>query len=281
MKKQAGFTLAELVVSMGIFVLIIGAIVVLFSTSLKAMILGKEQETAYAQARMVMNDLKTTLRYAEDKEKIDATSTTTTLEYKGSMNIGNDPGQQTAQDYERQISWDGANKRLAIRWKYYYPGKDVTTSSDWQGPIYFPEDADKNGAFDSPEYLAAYNKMLDGEGNNVSGMPFPIFKASYQGGDVFNIVLPIKYKFENSYKIDVLRSRVTAVEYEEKVTDDSRFTGATGMNAKNQAFIDRVLATTPPSNVGSTWRSQDLLWRWLNLTDTGNIMGPGYEEVTA
>jgi prepilin-type N-terminal cleavage/methylation domain-containing protein len=56
MNKKAGFTLAELLVSMAIFVIIIGAIAALFGTSLKAMVYGKAQEVAYAEASLVMND---------------------------------------------------------------------------------------------------------------------------------------------------------------------------------------------------------------------------------
>jgi type II secretory pathway pseudopilin PulG len=295
MKKRAGFTLAELLVSMAIFVLIIGAIAALFGTSLKAMVYGKNQERAYAEARNVMNDIKTTLRYA-DKNTISPTEpseSTTLFTYSGQMNTGNDPSKQIAEEdkqkYAREISWDDGSKRLKIRWKYYYPGKATTTSSSWQGPIYFPENGDKNGAFSTDEYIKVYNEMLKDENRTVSGTPFPIFKGEYEGKDVFNIVLPIKYAFEGGKKVEILRSRVATKDYEETEVDKSLFSGGSltskngGFNAKNKDLIERVLATDPTKSpgVGSTWRSQDLLWRWLNLKDSGSVMGPGHIKVKA
>lgn len=291
MKKQSGFSLAELVISMGIFVLIIGAIVALFATSIKAMVYGRNQEAAYAEARAVMNDLTTTLRYADGpdesatgKNKIEVDNKSTQLEYHGTMTIGNDPSNEDNEkrEYKRRITMETKDgvKRLKIEWTGFYPGqKDPTSNKDAYTDdkvVYFPANT-KNAAFDNEEYLAVYNSMLADAGITVSGIPFPIYKATYQGGKVFNIALPIKYAFEGGSKVEVLRSRVTTDDYEEKTTTESRFAE---MTAKNQDLINRVLATTPPGNVGGTWRSQDLLWRWLNLTDQGNITGPGYEKVT-
>ena len=277
MKKQAGFSLAELVISMGIFVLIMGAIVALFSTSIKAMVYGRNQEAAYAEARAVMNDLTTTLRYADSKNTLDADNSTTQLEYSGTMTIGNDPSNEDNdnRDYKRRITMETKDgvKRLKIEWTGFYPGqKDPTSNKDAytnDKVIYFPSNT-KNAAFDNEEYLAVYNSMLADAGVTVSGTPFPIYKATYQGGKVFNIALPIKYPFEGGSKVDVLRSRVTTDDYEEKTTTESRFDA---MNATNRTVINNVLAVKAPGSVGGTWRSQDLLVRWM-APSTG-FGGPG------
>ena len=62
MRKQAGFTLVELLVGMLVTMLIMGALVSLFSSSVQSEMSGFKQQEVYAQARAVVNDLKTTLR---------------------------------------------------------------------------------------------------------------------------------------------------------------------------------------------------------------------------
>ena len=69
MKKQSGFTLIELVVAMAVLGLIMGAMVYLFGSSVTSLHVGARQEVVYEEARLLMNELKTTLRYA-DKDSI-------------------------------------------------------------------------------------------------------------------------------------------------------------------------------------------------------------------
>ena len=64
MKKQSGFTLIELVVAMAVLGLIMGAMVHLFGSSVTSLHVGARQEVVYEEARLLMNELKTTLRYA-------------------------------------------------------------------------------------------------------------------------------------------------------------------------------------------------------------------------
>ena len=286
MNKKAGFTLAELLVSMSIFVIIIGAIVALFGTSMKAMIYGKNQERAYAEARNVMNDIKTTLRYADDKDTILPSLTSTTLSYGGTMIINNDPSNTNSVAYTRKISFNSAKTQLEIEWTGFYPGESSTSGTK---KILFPASGHEgDSAFNTDEYRKACQDMFTDTSTTVSGIPFPIFKGTYEGKEVFNIVLPIQYTFEGGKKVEILRSRVASEEYEETEASSSRFSGTgssdtTSMNFKNKDLIKRVLATDPNDSygVGNKWRSQDLLWRWLNLTDTGSVTGPGHEEVTA
>jgi prepilin-type N-terminal cleavage/methylation domain-containing protein len=285
MNKKAGFTLAELLVSMAIFVIIIGAIAALFGTSLKAMVYGKNQERAYAEARNVMNDIKTTLRYADDKNKILPELTSTSVEYGGTMIINNDPSNTNSKVYTRNISFNTEKNRLEIAWTGFYPGESGTSGTK---TIYFPAKGHEgDSAFNTDEYRKACQDMFTDNTTPVPDIPFPIFKGTYEGKDVFNIVLPIQYTFEGGKKVEILRSRVASEEYEETEANFSRFSGSsssdtTSMNSKNKDLIKRVLATDPTKSpgVGKEWRSQDLLWRWLNLTDTSSVMGPGYEKVT-
>ena len=65
MRNKAGFTLIELLVGMLVTMLIMGALVSLFSSTVQSQMSGFKQQEVYAQARAVMNDLKTTLRYAD------------------------------------------------------------------------------------------------------------------------------------------------------------------------------------------------------------------------
>ena len=70
MRKQSGFSLIELVVAMAVLALIMGAMVHLFGGSVVSLHTGSKQEVVYEEARLVMNELKTTLRYA-DKDSIE------------------------------------------------------------------------------------------------------------------------------------------------------------------------------------------------------------------
>ena len=87
MKKQSGFTLIELVVAMAVLGLIMGAMVHLFGSSVTSLHVGARQEVVYEEARLLMNELKTTLRYA-DKDSIDPeqpTVSTSKFSYKGNL----------------------------------------------------------------------------------------------------------------------------------------------------------------------------------------------------
>lgn len=219
MKKQAGFTLAELIVSMGIFVLIIGAVAALFGTSLKAMVYGKNQERAYAEARNVMNDLKTTLHYANKKNTILPSLTSTSVDYGGTMIINNDPSNTNSVAYTRKISFNSAKTQLEIEWTGFYPGESSTNGTK---KILFPATGHEgDSAFNTDEYRKACQDMFTDTSTIVSGIPFPIFRGTYEGKEVFNIVLPIQYAFEGGKKVEILRTRVAAEDYAEDTEESA------------------------------------------------------------
>ena len=85
MKKQSGFTLIELVVAMAVLGLIMGAMVHLFGSSVTSLHVGARQEVVYEEARLLMNELKTTLRYADSINPQNPDDKTTILSYSGTM----------------------------------------------------------------------------------------------------------------------------------------------------------------------------------------------------
>ncbi|MDD4321122.1 MAG: prepilin-type N-terminal cleavage/methylation domain-containing protein [Acidaminococcaceae bacterium] len=76
MKKNAGFTLIELVVAIVLMGIVFGTIIGLFSQSVKQQQAGVSQQELFSQARAMMAEIKTTLRYA-DKDSIKFYSGTT------------------------------------------------------------------------------------------------------------------------------------------------------------------------------------------------------------
>ena len=80
MKKNAGFTLIELIVAIVLMGVIFGTIIGLFSKEITQQQAGVSQQELFTQARAIMNEVKTTLRYADiDSIKFYNGATETTL----------------------------------------------------------------------------------------------------------------------------------------------------------------------------------------------------------
>lgn len=108
MKKQSGFTLIELVVAMAVLGLIMGAMVHLFGSSVTSLHVGARQEVVYEEARLLMNELKTTLRYADSINPQNPDDKTTILSYSGTMwNRHMDIGAADADNisYDITVEW--------------------------------------------------------------------------------------------------------------------------------------------------------------------------------
>lgn len=159
-----------------------------------------------------MNDIKTTLRYAAEKNTKTPSLTSSSIDYEGTIIINNDPSNTESRDYTRTISFNTQRNQLVIEWKKFYPGQ-----SGESGTVYFPADGhvDKNSAFNTDEYRKACKDMLAEGNTSVPDTPFPIFKGTYEGKEVFNIVIPIQYDFEGGKKVEILRSRIAADDYTE------------------------------------------------------------------
>ena len=65
MKKNAGFTLIEILVAIVLMGIIFGTIIGLFSKGITQQQAGVSQQELFTQARAIMNEVKTTLRYAD------------------------------------------------------------------------------------------------------------------------------------------------------------------------------------------------------------------------
>ena len=65
MSTKKGFTLVELLVGITIVLLIFGSIIGIFGSSFKLSQTGLKQQEAYAEARQALQEIKTTLRYAD------------------------------------------------------------------------------------------------------------------------------------------------------------------------------------------------------------------------
>lgn len=186
MKKQAGFSLIELVVAMAVLALIMGAMVHLFGGSVTSLHTGAKQEVVYEEARLLMNELKTTLRYA-DKDSIDPKKPddkTTKFSYSGTMwdrHMDIKDGQNIS--YDIIVQWkDAGNGLKQLEVKRFTDGKLETTTL-------FPTDS-ANSVF-------------------KEGSPFPITAETvYKEVVMYKIALPVQYLLNGKMKTQTLETKV-------------------------------------------------------------------------
>lgn len=181
MKKQAGFSLIELVVAMAVLALIMGAMVHLFGGSVTSLHTGARQEVVYEEARLLMNELKTTLRYA-DKVSIDPK--VPDLTYSGTMwdrHMDIKDGQNIS--YDIIVQWkDAGNGLKQLEVKRFTDGKLETTTL-------FPTDS-ANSVF-------------------KEGSPFPITAETvYKEVVMYKIALPVQYLLNGKMKTQTLETKV-------------------------------------------------------------------------
>ena len=185
MKKQSGFTLIELVVAMAVLGLIMGAMVHLFGSSVTSLHVGARQEVVYEEARLLMNELKTTLRYA-DKDSIDPeqpTVSTSKFSYKGNLwDRHMDIAQGTNKEYKVTVEWkDDTKKQLQVT------REDITDGS--KKITIFPNDSN--------------NSIFEGK--------FPSETLTLNDGNtviMYKIALPLQYEFNGQMKTQTLETKV-------------------------------------------------------------------------
>ena len=201
MKKQSGFTLIELVVAMAVLGLIRGAMLHLFGSSVTILDVGARQEVVYEEARLLMNELKTTLRYA-DKDSIDPeqpTVSTSKFSYKGNLwDRHMDIAQGTNKEYKVTVEWkDDTKKQLQVT------REDITDGS--KKITVFPNDSN--------------NSIFEGK-FSVTSEPF-----NFNDGNtviMYKIALPLQYEFNGQMKTQTLETKVVPSEEEEKETIEER-----------------------------------------------------------
>ena len=191
MKKQSGFTLIELLVAMAVLGLIMGAMVHLFGSSVTSLHVGARQEVVYEEARLLMNELKTTLRYADS---INPQNPDDKISYSGTMwNRHMDIGAADADNisYDITVEWfdaGGGLKQLkVIRTDKTKNGSKRTKE------IYFPNDS--------------ANSLFKGDS------AFPITSESIKLKDgnsviMYKIALPVQYEFNGQMKTQTLETEV-------------------------------------------------------------------------
>ncbi|MGE4588674.1 MAG: prepilin-type N-terminal cleavage/methylation domain-containing protein [Acidaminococcaceae bacterium] len=176
MKNKAGFTLVELLVGILVTMLIMAALVTLFSNTVRSEMSGFKQQEVYAQARAVVNDLKTTLRYADSAavfydtsgNKISAPTSSNTkaaekVEYTATIY---NTGTASNESVSMIVQWkDDTRKQLKIT-------KKIGTATKVS---YFPNSTD--------------NSVFKGDGSD-----FPIY-INESDSSLYHINLPYKYKF--------------------------------------------------------------------------------------
>ncbi len=191
MKKQAGFSLIELVVAMAVLALIMGAMVHLFGGSVTSLHAGAKQEVVYEEARLLMNELKTTLRYADKDsiklEKLD--DKTTTFSYSGTMwdrHMDIKDGQNIS--YDIIVQWKDAGnglKQLEVKRE----DRDASGNNISSKTISFPKDT-ANSLFEA-------------------GSPFPITAETvYKEVVMYKIALPVQYLLNGKMKTQTLETKV-------------------------------------------------------------------------
>lgn len=201
MKKQSGFTLIELVVAMAVLGLIMGAMVHLFGSSVTSLHVGARQEVVYEEARLLMNELKTTLRYA-DKDSIDPeqpTVSTSKFSYKGNLwDRHMDIAQGTNKEYKVNVEWkDDTKKQLQVT------REDITDGS--KKITIFPNDSN-NSIFEGKFPVTSETLTLN-DGNTVI---------------MYKIALPLQYEFNGQMKTQTLETKVVPSEEGEKETIEER-----------------------------------------------------------
>lgn len=219
MKTRKGFTLIELIVSMGVTVIILAAIVGFIRGGFISMLSGQSQATAYAKARAVMNDIKDTLKYA-DPTSIEFTAgsrlyyESATSDTEASVE-GSDPTGSKYSYTSREITWDTSTTPPRLK---------IVKDGDTANPVYYPDkDGSSNNAFSSSEYLKAYG---DFSGTTVTSAQFPVFAdpddVNTSGkATLYDIILPVKYSsMAINTKVDILRTKVNTDQksFEKKVT---------------------------------------------------------------
>ena len=216
MKKRAGFTLVELIIAIAIMAIVFGGLVALFGRTSIASRTGLNQEKAYEEARLVMEQLKTSLRYA-NKDEIknqsnaapaigDTYGAASTLTYTGSAFDKHwDVSNGVNVNYQVTVAWTGGsnNKQIHV----------VITDTDSKKEL-------KNITF--PKEVA--NSAFTGDGTD-----FPVQYEKFTTNDnkesnLYTVTLPVQYQLNGSAKIDTLTSKVTPTDYSNgtiKVVDNT------------------------------------------------------------
>jgi len=232
MKKSRGFTLIELVIGMAATVIILGGIVAVLRGGLGSMLTGQDQATAFANARAVMEDITTTLRYADD------------------FNLNSDGSVTYKYGDDNTISLNGSTPSRTIAWKDSTHKQLVITKDDGT-KVEFPSNA-SNSAFSSDEYKTAFKNVT---GNELSDGQIPILANSTD--NVYNIILPVKHEIKgtSANKVDVLISAVSMTSGGLLAKADATITVPIDKEERARS-VAQILATAFESMQNTSWNTK-------------------------
>jgi prepilin-type N-terminal cleavage/methylation domain-containing protein len=239
MKSNKGFTLIELLVGILIMGIIFGGIIYIFAGSTLAARTGMNQKQVYEDARVTMDYLKTTIRYAvvtdgkvfETIPADTSDNTVTVLKYTSVLKKHPRTGDSADPDNSSLIdnktwkitvalengknsdgsAWTDGNKKQLVIYS-----KDVTsdTAADYPTPgttatgikiTRFPKYEANSGLIAAGAYT---------EGSNTYESGFPIVSESSPtsytaSSSIYRILLPLVFKAGNENKTDTLVSSVS------------------------------------------------------------------------
>ncbi len=213
MSTKKGFTLVELLVGITIVLLIFGSIIGIFGSSFKLSQTGLKQQEAYAEARQALQEIKTTLRYA-DKNSVVFNAEHTLMTYSGKYFDKHWEAAQGANVLYR-MTLDFSNGKQLIIKKELVQGTEKK-----QTVLTFPK-VEAHSAFISTREGAAAPAWLEWKN---SGTPFPVREIVLAGANnaaadniVYEIILPLKYlDAEKQVQTDVLQTTVGPTDFDDE-----------------------------------------------------------------
>lgn len=251
MYTKKGFTLVELLVGIAIILLIFGGMIAVFGSSFKVSQTGLNQQEAYEEARLAMQEIKTTLRYA-DKNTVAFSAANTLMTYNGKYFDKHWEADKGANVFYKMTLDFSNGKQLVIK-------KEMSQGTEKkQTVLTFPK-LEANSAFISTKEGAASQAWLEWKD---SGTPFPVreivLASTKNAGDdkiVYEIILPIKYLgTDKQVKTDVLRTTVNPTDLDDE-------------NIENKVY--RLY--TRVTDIAAKWNGYGAEWNKLSLSDKNEI----------
>lgn len=199
MKKNAGFTLIETLVAIVLMGIVFGTLIGLFSQGVKHQQAGISQQELFTQARAIMAEIKTTLRYADtDSIKFYSSGTETTLTADSADFRGINKMEYTSRLVQDNYDATSATDEVDVTVEMQQPSgwthkqmKVTKTIGATKKTYVFPE-KDANSVF-------------------TTTTDFPIIPAkliSSMDVELYKIDLPLQYAIAGSMKEEHLRTSV-------------------------------------------------------------------------
>jgi len=211
MKKNAGFTLIEILVAIVLMGIVFGTIIGLFSKGITQQQAGVSQQELFTQGRAIMNEVKTTLRYADiNSIKFYSGTTEITLTSDSPDFTGVTKMEYTSKMFSNNYdAQGGAAQAVDVTVELQQPSgwthkqMKVTTIIGTTTKTYVFPEKEANSLF-----TAATN--------------FPITPAkliSSMDVDLYKIDLPMQYAISGSMKEEHLRTSVSPLPADTASTD--------------------------------------------------------------